>query len=273
MKKVLKKIIIGLCVVFSLCVITSCTNKTDEKKIVVGASSTPHAEILEFAKSLIEAKGYELDIRVFSDYVTPNLALEDESLDANYFQHLPYLEDFNEGNGTNLVSAGAIHYEPLALYGKNIASVEQGLKQIIIPNDGSNGSRALLLLDGAGIIELNEGIDPTETITRYDIADYKGYEIIEADADLIPSLYLEGDTGTLAVINGNYALEANIDINSSLIKEEATGLSATVYANIIAVRSGTENDEKIKVLIEVLKSVEVRNYITNTYNGAVLPSE
>lgn len=274
MNKTIKSL---LCVLLILCIgtLTGCKKKIipikDDNVIVVGASSTPHAEILEFARPYLFAKGYELKIEVFSDYVIPNLSLEDGSLDANYFQHLPYLEDFNKGNDTSLVSAGAIHYEPLGLYGKDITSIGENNKTIIIPNDSSNGSRALYLLHTCGLIELSADVKITETITKYDIVNFNGYEISEVDAEIIPSLLKDATKGTLAIINGNYALEADIDINTALAKEESTGLAATTFANIIAVRETTEDHIKVKTLLEVLTSKEVKDFITTNYGGAVLP--
>jgi D-methionine transport system substrate-binding protein len=267
----MKKFVLILSILLSVLTLTSC-NQNKENLIVVGASSTPHAEILEQAKSLLAAKGYELEIRVFDDYVLPNVALNDGELDANYFQHAPYLNSYNTENKTDLISAGSIHYEPFGLYGNGINSltnVPKGTK-ILIPSDDSNGTRALLLLAQEGLIEL----DPSKTIetgiTVYDITNDNGYDVTAVVADMIPAQFKNEDN-ILAVINGNYALAANIKITDALAIESAAGAAATTYANIIAVRNGSENDEKIKALIEVLTSKEMKDWISAKYNGAVLP--
>ena len=265
----MRKVLLLICFVLSSFALFSCKN--DDTVIYVGATSAPHGEILEFARQYIEDAGYKLEIKIFEDYTTPNLSLEDGSLDANYFQHLPYLNSFNEANGTNLVSVAKVHYEPLALYGKNVSSVESAGKTIIIPNDDSNGSRALILLAENGLISLKDGVDLDGSITIYDIADYKGYKIEQADASLIPNLYLSGNDGLLCVINGNYALEASISINTALLKEESSGTSANKYANIIAVKSSDKDSEKTKILLDVLTSKEDKEFIQNNYKGAVLP--
>ena len=265
----MKKILFVLCLIFISLTITSC--KKDEKTIVVGATASPHGEILQFAKKYVEEKGYKLEIKIFEDYTTPNLSLDDGSIDVNYFQHLPYLNSFNESNGTNLVSVAKIHYEPLALYGKNVSSLENAGKTIIIPNDDSNGSRALILLAENNLITLKDNVDLNGSITIYDVADLKGYNIEQADASLIPNLYLSGNNGLLCVINGNYALEASISIDTALMQEGASSQSANKYANILACKEEYKNNEKIKILVEVLTSEVVKNYISSTYKGAVLP--
>ena len=262
MKKILFLLVITLTVF-----LTSCGN--DENTITVGASSTPHAEILNFAKPLLKEKGYKLKVVEIDDYTIPNTSLKQGSLDANYFQHLPFLNLYNQDNNSDLVSVAAIHYEPFGLYGNQISSLSESSNLILIPNDGSNRSRALLLLEQAGLIVLKAGLNPESDITIYDVIDDKGYEIKELSAENIPSSFKLSSKGTLAVINGNYALSADIDINDALATEDATGLAAITYANIIAVRSENQNDPKIKALVEVLTSDEVKNFINNTYNGAV----
>ncbi len=237
-------------------------------KLKVGASPAPHAEILEAAKPLLAEKGIELEIVEFDDYVLPNTALDGGDLDANYFQHQPYLDSFNEGNGTDIVSAGAIHYEPLGLYPGKTASVDalaDGAK-IAVPNDGSNEARALYLLEAQGLIKVDH--EKGFLATALDITENgKKLEIVELDADKIPSAIADVD---LAVINGNYAIAAGLN-NTVLVTEDAEGESAQTYANIVAVRKGDENRDDIKTLVEVLKSDEIKKFINEKYSGSVVP--
>lgn len=249
----------------------------------VGASPSPHAEILEHAADLLAAEGITLDIVEFDDYVMPNTALQEGSLDANYFQHEPYLLNFNAENGTNLVSAGAIHYEPLGVYaGKSddLANVPDGAV-IGIPADATNGGRALLLLQECGVLTLKDGISidtfrdaeaNAETInfTEYDgIAENPHNVKIEAlVADMLPAALPDLD---FAVINGNYALPAGIS-DKLLANEDAGGEAPGVFANIIAVRAGDEAREDIQKLVSVLKSDEMKDWITSNYEGSVLPA-
>ena len=242
------------------------------EKIVVGASSTPHAEILEAVSGELEALGYELDIKIFDDYVMPNLALADGEIDANYFQHEPYLLNFNAENGTDLVSAAAIHYEPMGIYGGSKSSLDELTEGdiIAVPNDGTNEARALLLLQDQGLITLKEGIDAsTETATILDIAENpKNLEIVEMEAKNIPhSLPDEA----FAVINGNYALQAGLTGNDALASESADSDAAQTYANILAVRAGEEDSAKTQALVTALTSETCRQFIEETYSGAVVP--
>ena len=249
----------------------------------VGASPSPHAEILEHAADLLAAEGITLDIVEFDDYVMPNTALQEGSLDANYFQHEPYLLNFNAENGTNLVSAGAIHYEPLGVYaGKSddLANVPDGAV-IGIPADATNGGRALLLLQECGVLTLKDGISidtfrdaeaNAEAInfTEYDgIAENPHNVKIEAlVADMLPAALPDLD---FAVINGNYALPAGIS-DKLLANEDAGGEAPGVFSNIIAVRAGDEAREDIQKLVSVLKSDEMKDWITSNYEGSVLPA-
>ncbi len=239
------------------------------KKIVIGASPTPHAIILKEAAKLLKEKGYELQVKEFTDYIIPNTALENKELDANYFQHQPYLDQFNKEKGTNIVSAGSIHYEPFGIYAgktKALADLKDGAT-IAVPNDTSNEARALLLLQAQGLIKIkdNAGI----TATQKDITENKkNIKFTEIDpAQLVRSL----QDVDLAVINGNYALQGNLKVSDALAVEAADSLAATTYANIIAVRKGDENREDIKALVDVLKSTEIKDFITKTFNGAVVP--
>lgn len=242
------------------------------EKIVVGASSTPHAEILEAVSGELEALGYELDIRIFDDYVMPNLALADGEIDANYFQHEPYLLNFNAENGTDLVSAAAIHYEPMGIYGGSKSSLDELAEGdiIAVPNDGTNEARALLLLQDQGLITLKEGIDAsTETATILDIAENpKNLEIVEMEAKNIPHSLPDV---AFAVINGNYALQAGLTGNDALASESADSDAAQTYANILAVRAGEEDSAKTQALVTALTSETCRQFIEETYSGAVVP--
>ena len=240
--------------------------------IVVGASSTPHAEILEAARDALLEEGYELEIVVFDDYVLPNVGLTDGSLDANYFQHTPYLNSYNESNGTDIVSAALIHYEPFGIYSESVTSVADVPTgaTIIIPADDSNETRALLLLQQEGLITIEEGYTVETGITHLDIADDGGYNIVPVQADTVSSQLKNSDEGTIAVINGNYALEAGYTSADALALEDASGDAALYYANIIAVRNGEESSEKTTALINALETDAVKAFIDEQYNGSVV---
>lgn len=246
--------------------------------LTVGASPAPHAEILEQAAVLLAEQGIALDIVEFDDYVMPNTALAEGSLDANYFQHQPYLTNFNAEQGTDLVSAGAIHYEPLGVYaGKSsdLANVPDGA-QIGIPADATNGGRALLLLQDNGVLTLKDGIDLDYFRNAGDIlfSEYDGIaenphnvEIVAMEAANLPASLPDLD---FAVINGNYAIPAGI-ADKLLASEDASGEAAQVFANIVAVRAGDEDRAEIQALVNVLKSDEMKDWITEKYEGSVLP--
>ena len=267
----MKKIIaIALCLVLALSLFAGCAPKTDDKTIVIAASPTPHAEILEIAKEELAKAGYTLEIKKFNDYVVPNTATEDGEVDANYFQHQPYLTTFNAEQGTHLVSVASIHYEPFGIYAGTksaIADLANGDK-IAIPNDGSNRARALLLLEQEGIIALKEGVGMEATVL--DIAENAlNLDIVEMEAAQIAGVR---DSVALAVINGNYALQAGLNAGvDALAVEDAESISATTYANILVVKEGNENAEKIQALKKALLSEEVKNFINETYSGAVVP--
>ena len=239
------------------------------QKIVVGASPAPHAEILKAANDVLKEKGYELEIKEYVDYIQPNLALESGDLDANYFQHLPYLESFYMENGTNLVSAGAIHYEPFGVYAGKTTSLDelQDGATIAVPNDTTNEARALLLLEAQGLIKLKE--DAGLTATKNDIVENpKNLQLYEVEAAQLPRVIGDVD---VAVINGNYAIEAGYKVSDALAVEASDSLAATTYGNVVAVRAGEENDPAIQALIEALTSDEVKAFIESTYDGAVVP--
>lgn len=239
--------------------------------ITVGASSTPHAEILDAVRGELEALGYNLEVVVFNDYVQPNTALADGDLDANYFQHEPYLTTFNSERGTDLVSAGAIHYEPMGIYPGTKSSLDDIAEgdTIAIPNDGSNETRALLLLQDLGYITLADGIDASSNATIEAIVDNPlNLEITEMNAENIPHILADVAFG---IINGNYALQADLTGDDALASESADSDAAQTYANIVACRNGDENSDKIQALITALTSETCREYIESTYNGAVVP--
>lgn len=240
--------------------------------IKVGATSTPHGEILEFVKDKLAEQGYDLQITIYDDYVLPNKAVADGELDANYFQHTPYLNSFNASNGTDLVSVAKIHYEPFGLYGNGVTSVADVAEgaSIVIPADDSNETRALLLLQQEGLIELPEGANANDGVTTLDIVDDHGFNITTVQADTVAAQFANSDAGSLAVINGNYALAAGLDISTALAVEDASGDAAQTYANIIAVRNGDENLPKIQALVSTLQSDDVKTYIEENYNGAVV---
>ncbi len=244
--------------------------QTELTKLVVGASVTPHAEILAVVKDDLAAAGYDLEIVEFSDYVIPNTSLEDGSLDANYFQHEPYLLDFNAANGTHLAAAASIHYEPFGIYaGKSasLAELPDGAK-IAVPNDTTNEARALLLLEQEGLIKLKE--DAGIQATKNDIAENPhNFEIVELQAEQIARALPDVNIG---IINGNNALAAGINISDALAQEASDSLAAQTYANVLVVKEGNESNPGILALIEALKTEKVKKYIEETYNGAVVAS-
>ena len=242
----------------------------DLEKIVVGATPAPHAEILNAAKDILKEKGYELVVKEYTDYVQPNVALDSGDLDANYFQHQPYLDQFNEEKGTERVSAGSIHYEPYGIYAGKTSSLED-LKdgaQIAVPNDVSNEARALNLLADQGLIELKEGVG-LEATKNDIVKNDKNLKIVEVEAAQLPRSLGDVD---VAVINGNYAIDAGLKVSDALAVEDAASIAATRYSNIIAVRKGEETNEKTKALVEALTSDTVKQFIEETYDGAVVPS-
>lgn len=248
---------------------TSGDTASDDKTITVGASPTPHAEILNAAKDVLAEQGWTLEVVEFTDYVQPNTALVDGDLDANYFQHIPYLNNFNKENGADLVSAIEMHYEPFGIYPGKTATLEELADgaTVAVPNDGSNETRALLLLQDAGLIKLKDGIDPTSDATKLDIVENpKNLDIQEIAAEQLPRSLEDVD---LAVINGNYALQADLNAKEdSLITENPD--YAKVYVNVVACRSGDETSDKITALKEALQSDAVKQFIDETYKGAVV---
>jgi len=266
MKKTIA-IILALILTLSL---AACGGKANDKTITVAASPTPHAEILKVAAEVLAKDGWTLEIKEYTDYVQPNNVVEDGEIDANYFQHVPYLDTFNEDNGTHLVSVAMIHYEPFGIYAGTksaIADLAEGDK-IAIPNDGSNRARALLLLEAQGIIKLKEGVGINAT--DLDIVENPlNLDIVQMEAAQISNVR---DSVALAVINGNYALQAGLNAGTdALAVEDAASISATTYANVLVVKEGNEQNENIQALVKALTSQEVKDYINNTYSGAVVP--
>ena len=240
----------------------------DDKTITVGATPTPHAEILNAAKDALKAEGYTLNVVEFTDYVQPNTALVDGDLDANYFQHTPYLEQFNKEQGTHLVAVGKVHFEPMSIYAgtvKDLKDIPAGTK-VGIPNDATNGGRALLL-EANGLIKLNP--DAGVTATKLDITENPyNLEIVEMEAAQLP-LSLS-DLG-FAAINANYALQNKLTQDDALATEDAESVAAKTYGNVVVVKEGNENLPGIAELMEVLHGQTVVDFINNTYGGAVAP--
>lgn len=259
-------IVLSLVLVLSL---AACGSKSDDKTIKVGATPAPHAEILEIIKDDLAKDGWTLEIVEFDDYVIPNTSLEEGQLDANYFQHVNYLNDFNDRQGTHLAVAAKVHYEPMGLYAGKCASIDElpDGAQIAVPNDATNEARALLVLEQVGLIKLKEGVGINAT--KADIVENpKNIEVYEAKAELIPTLLQDVD---LAVINGNYAIDAGLKIADALAIEANDGAAAQEYVNVIAVKEGNENSEKIQALIKALMSEEVKTFMEEQYAGAVVP--
>ena len=251
--------------------LAACGGKAENKEnkvIKVGASPAPHAAILEQTKDILAEEGYTLEIVTFDDYVLPNKSLDARELDANYFQHITYMKNFNDEFGTKMVSAAGIHYEPFGIYaGKSsdLAALADGAK-IAVPNDATNEARALLLLEQEGLIKLKDGAGITAT--KADIAENPhNFDIVETKAELLTTVLQDVD---VAVINGNYAINAGLQVQNALAVEAADSAAAEAYVNVIAVNEGDENSEKIQALVKALKSETVKTYISDTYEGAVV---
>ncbi|HZJ83555.1 MAG TPA: MetQ/NlpA family ABC transporter substrate-binding protein [Clostridia bacterium] len=265
MKKILSLILV---LVVSLSLLTACGSSSDESaSIIIGVSSEPHATLVELIVDDLKEEGIDVEIIEFTDYVTPNTSLDDGDIDANFFQHKPYLEDFVENQGMKLVSLGGVHIEPMALYSSSINSIEdlQDGSEISIPNDNVNGGRALLLLEANGLIKLDK--DSGVEVTEKDIIDNpKNLKINPLEAAFLPRTLDEVDA---AVINGNYALEAGLNpVDDGLIIEDAD----SPYVNVVVVRDGEEKEEKFIKLLKALQSDKVKAYIEDNYNGGVVPA-
>ena len=244
----------------------------DDKTITVAASETPHSEILEAAKPILEEEGYDLEVTVFDDYVQPNEVVESGDFDANYFQHIPYLNSFNEEKGTHLVNAGGIHYEPFGIYPGTKSSLDDIADgdTIAVPNDTTNEARALLLLQDNGIIKLKDGAGLEATVNDIEEIPYN-VEIVELAAEQVARV---AEETSYIVLNGNYALQAGYSVSKdALAYEISDSEAAKTYVNVIAVKEGNENSDKIKALVDVLKSDEIKDFINEKYDGAVIPFE
>ena len=242
----------------------------DDKTITVAASETPHSEILEAAKPILEEEGYDLEVTVFDDYVQPNEVVESGDFDANYFQHIPYLNSFNEEKGTHLVNAGGIHYEPFGIYPGTKSSLDDIADgdTIAVPNDTTNEARALLLLQDNGIIKLKDGAGLEATVNDIEENPYN-VEIVELAAEQVARV---AEETSYIVLNGNYALQAGYSVSKdALAYETSDSEAAKTYVNVIAVKEGNENSDKIKALVDVLKSDEIKDFINEKYDGAVIP--
>ncbi len=266
-----KKIVVTIVTaVLALGTLTGCGSKKDDGTIMVAASATPHAEILEQVKPILAEQGYTLEVTVFNDYVQPNQVVESGEFDANYFQHIPYLDSFNEEQGTHLVNAGGIHYEPFGIYPgtkSDLSEIAEG-DIIAVPNDTTNEARALLLLQDNGILTLKAGVGLEATVR--DIEDNpNNVEIQELEAAQVPRVK---DEVAFMVLNGNYAMEAGFSVAKDAVAyEQSDSEAAQTYVNVIAVKEGNENNEGIKALVAALKSDAVKEYINNTYDGGVIP--
>lgn len=265
MKK--KALALALAAALCLTLLSACGGKKGTT-LKVGASPTPHAEILEKAKEILAKEGITLEIVNYDDYVLPNNNVEDGQLDANYFQHITYMNNFNAEQGTHLASVAEIHYEPMGIYAGRVASLT-GLPdgaEIGVPNDPTNGGRALLLLQEQGLITLPEdaGLEPTVL----DIVDNPhNFKITEMEAAQLPRSL---DSLDVAVVNGNYAIQAGLKVSDALAIESAEGTAGTAYVNVLTVKEGRENETAIQALAEAMKSQQVKDYITETYGGAVV---
>lgn len=271
MKKRFKNIIkVGVALTLAISLLAGCgSSSSDDKTIKIGASPSPHADILKQVKGELKKEGYSLEISEYTDYVQPNKALNDGDLDANFFQHKPYLDNFNKENKSDLISAAKIHFEPLGIYSEKYKSLDS-LKDgdiVAVPNDATNEARALLLLEEEGVIKLKKGAGINATIL--DIKENKkNLEFKEIAAEqLTRSL---PDTA-IAVINGNYAISGGLSMSDALAIEKNTSVAAKTYANIIAVRKEDKDSAKVKALVKALKSEKVKKYIEKEYNGSVVP--
>lgn len=273
----MKKVITLLVAVLCLFTLAACgTNKQEEneKVISVACSPTPHAEILGEAKEILAAQGWELKIYEYEDYVQPVEVVEGGEIDANYFAHVPYLNNYNDEHGTKQVVVGKVHYEPYGIYPGTKSSLEE-LEDgdvIFVPNDSTNETRALLLLQDNGIITLPAGTGADTIVTVKDIESYTvNVEIVELEAAQIGRKRSEA---AVVILNGNYALAEGLNVlNDSIAFEKSDSDAAKTYVNVVAVTAGNENNEGIKALVEVLKSQEIVDFINNTYEGSVVPFE
>lgn len=290
MRKLKTITMLGAVLILTGALLTACGSKSDNndsnkndstqssdsgkklEEIVVGASVEPHAVILnsDAVKDSLAADGYKIKVVEYTDYIQPNTATEDGSLDANFFQHVPYLNDFNDKNGTHLVSVAAIHFEPLGIYAGKTASLDalQDKAQIAVPNDATNEARALLLLEKAGLIKLKDGVGLNATVKDI-VENPKNLKIVEIEAAQTINVLKDVD---LAVINGNYALAGGLSATKDgLLVEDTASEAAQTYANVLVVKEGNEDSAKTKALIKALTSDATKKFIEEKYQGAVVP--
>jgi D-methionine transport system substrate-binding protein len=280
MKNIKRFSLLALVLVLALSLLTACGGSSssdsgdsgeaaEDKVIKVAASPTPHAEILNSVSDALAAEGWTLEVVEFDDYVQPNVATTDGDVDANYFQHVPYLNQYNEENGTDLVSVANVHYEPMGVYPGTKSSFDELADgdKIGVPNDVTNEARALLLLEANGVIKLKEGVGVEATKTDI-VENPKNLDIVELEAATIPA---SRPDLALAVINANYAIGAGIKSSEAIAIEEEDSLAADTYVNIIVVNKGNEQSEKTQALIKAVQTDAVKEFITSKYNGAVLP--
>lgn len=267
MKKKILSVLLVSTIAASL--LAGCGKTEDDKVITVGASPTPHAEILQVIEDNLAEQGYTLKIVEYNDYIIPNTATESGELDANYFQHQPYLDDFNAENGTHLVAVAGVHFEPFGIYAgktKSLDELQEGAV-VAVPNDTTNEARALLLLEAQGLITLKEDAGMTATVA--DIVDNPlNLEIKELEAAQVSRTVSDVD---IACINGNYAADAGFSVSDALATESADSLAAQTYVNVVVVKEGNEESEKTKALVNAILSDEVRDYINSQYEGGVVP--
>lgn len=255
----------------SLLALTGCSgggSSSEDKTITIAAVPTPHAEILnDVVKPALEKEGYTLEVKEFTDYIQPNTVTEQGEVDANYFQHKPYLDNFNENNGTHLVDVTGVHFEPFGLYSTKYTSLDEVPNGAIVavPNDATNEARVLLLLQDQGLIKLAEGVDITAT-PKDIVENPKNLQFRELEAAVVPTVI---DDVAIAGINGNYAMEADL-LDKRLVGESTDSLAAQTYSNLLVVKDGNQDKDKIKALAKALNSDEVRNYINENYQGTVL---
>lgn len=267
MKKKILSVLLVSTIAASL--LAGCGKTEDDKVIAVGASPTPHAEILQVIEDNLAEQGYTLKIVEYNDYIIPNTATESGELDANYFQHQPYLDDFNAENGTHLVAVAGVHFEPFGIYAGKTKSLDelQDGAVVAVPNDTTNEARALLLLEAQGLITLKEDAGMTATVA--DIVDNPlNLEIKELEAAQVSRTVSDVD---IACINGNYAADAGFSVSDALATESADSLAAQTYVNVVVVKEGNEESEKTKALVNAILSDEVRDYINSQYEGGVVP--
>ncbi len=267
----MKKRVLSSLLVLSIAsaLFAGCGKDGSDNVIKVGATPTPHAEILEMIKDDLAEAGYTLEVVEYNDYIIPNNATESGELDANYFQHQPYLDDFNAENGTHLVAVAGVHFEPFGIYAGKTESLDE-LKEgavVAVPNDTTNEARALLLLEAQGLIKLKEGAGMTATVADI-VENPLNLEIKELEAAQVARTVNDVD---VACINGNYAAEAGYKVSDALATESADSLAAQTYVNIVVVKEGNEESAKTKALVEAILSDEVRDYINGQYEGGVVP--